>query len=522
MFSTRVQVIGIAAGLIALGLGLCLYKAINLGFPLLPGEYRDVWTLESKVSVEPSEKGPVEVELRLPEMLTGWTAADEHFASSGFGFAIIDGATEPAESAEAEATHSDRRARWTRQQLQRPTTLYYKLQIYRSVEPQALPAIVPPMVRPPLLEEDQLAAMERLVAKLAAVSSGPESFAGLLIQEINNQSPDQDTLFLLSSYRDNPVVVMLDVLAYRGIAASRVRGIVLEDGRRRQTLSSLIEIHTTEGSIVFDPKTAAAGLPDNFFVWQRGDSAILNVLGGRNSRLEFALVSNRLPVKTLIGMGQGSPEMDLLDFSIYALPVEQQGIFKGLLLIPVAALIVVLMRILVGVRTSGTFMPVLIALAFIQTTLMVGLMIFVGLLGVGLWIRSYLSHLNLLLVSRVAAVIIVVILLMAVLAIISYKLGLDQALTVTFFPTVIVAWTIERMSVLWEEEGGYEVLVQASGSLLVAVLAYLTMSNPVVAHLTFNFPELMLSLLGVILLLGKYTGFRLSELYRFRDMDPLK
>jgi hypothetical protein len=522
MFSTRVQVVGIAAGLIALGLGLCLYKAINLGFPLLPGEYRDVWTLESKVSVEPSEKGPVEVELRLPEMLTGWTAADEHFASSGFGFAIIDGATEPAESAETEATHSDRRARWTRQQLQRPTTLYYKLQIYRSVEPQALPAIVPPMVRPPLLEEDQLAAMERLVAKLAAVSSGPESFAGLLIQEINNQSPDQDTLFLLSSYRDNPVVVMLDVLAYRGIAASRVRGIVLEDGRRRQTLSSLIEIHTTEGSIVFDPKTAAAGLPDNFFVWQRGDSAILNVLGGRNSRLEFALVSNRLPVKTLIGMGQGSPEMDLLDFSIYALPVEQQGIFKGLLLIPVAALIVVLMRILVGVRTSGTFMPVLIALAFIQTTLMVGLMIFVGLLGVGLWIRSYLSHLNLLLVSRVAAVIIVVILLMAVLAIISYKLGLDQALTVTFFPTVIVAWTIERMSVLWEEEGGYEVLVQASGSLLVAVLAYLTMSNPVVAHLTFNFPELMLSLLGVILLLGKYTGFRLSELYRFRDMDPLK
>lgn len=522
MFSTRVQVVGIAAGLIALGLGLCLYKAINLGFPLLPGEYRDVWTLESKVSVELSQKGPVEVELRLPEMLTGWTAADEHFASSGFGFAIIDGATEPAESAETEATHSDRRARWTRQQLQRPTTLYYKLQIYRSVEPQALPAIVPPMVRPPLLEEDQLAAMERLVAKLAAVSSGPESFAGLLIQEINNQSPDQDTLFLLSSYRDNPVVVMLDVLAYRGIAASRVRGIVLEDGRRRQTLSSLIEIHTTEGSIVFDPKTAAAGLPDNFFVWQRGDSAILNVLGGRNSRLEFALVSNRLPVKTLIGMGQGSPEMDLLDFSIYALPVEQQGIFKGLLLIPVAALIVVLMRILVGVRTSGTFMPVLIALAFIQTTLMVGLMIFVGLLGVGLWIRSYLSHLNLLLVSRVAAVIIVVILLMAVLAIISYKLGLDQALTVTFFPTVIVAWTIERMSVLWEEEGGYEVLVQASGSLLVAVLAYLTMSNPVVAHLTFNFPELMLSLLGVILLLGKYTGFRLSELYRFRDMDPLK
>ena len=54
--------------------------------------------------------------------------------------------------------------------------------------------------------------------------------------------------------------MILDVLAYRGISASRVRGIVLEDGRRRQTLSSLIEIHGAESSIVFNPKTAATGL----------------------------------------------------------------------------------------------------------------------------------------------------------------------------------------------------------------------------------------------------------------------
>jgi flagellar biosynthesis component FlhA len=141
---------------------------------------------------------------------------------------------------------------------------------------------------------------------------------------------------------------------------------------------------------------------------------------------------------------------------------------------------------------------------------------------VGLWIRSWLSHLNLLLVARVSAVVIVVILLMATLAVLSYKMGLDQALTVTFFPTIILSWTIERMSILWEEEGPREVVKQGGGSLLVAVLAYLVMSAPLVAHLTFNFPELLISLLGVILLLGKYTGYRLSELYRFRDLANSK
>ena len=507
------QVVLIAGLLISLGLGLTLYKAINLGFPLLPGEYSDVWTVETKANFRPSSNSAVEVELVLPKMLAGWTNLDEHFASSGFGFSIIDG------QADTRLMADSRRARWTRQSLDRPTTLYYKMQLHRSADSTQLPDF--PVFNPvqPRLKPDQQAAMERLVIKLAEKSSDQERFTSLLIQEFLRDSPDQDTLFLLDSYQEDALTVIMDVLAYRGIPAHQICGIFLEDGRRRQTLSSLVEIYNGEGWVILDPRTGITGLPQNFFIWQRGEGTILNVVGGRNSSLEFALVSNSLPVKTVVGMGQRSEEVDLLDFSIYALPVEQQGIFKGLLLIPVAALVVVFMRILVGVRTSGTFMPVLIALAFIQTTLIVGLLIFLGLVGVGLWIRSYLSHLNLLLVSRVAAVIIVVILLMAVLAVISYKLGLDQALTVTFFPTVIVAWTIERMSILWEEEGGHEVLIQGGGSLIVAVLAYLAMSTPIVEHLTFNFPELMLSLLGIILLLGKYTGFRLSELHRFRDLD---
>ena len=168
-----------------------------------------------------------------------------------------------------------------------------------------------------------------------------------------------------------------------------------------------------------------------------------------------------------------------LDFSIYTLPVEQQGVFKNILLVPIGALLVVLLRVFVGLRTAGTFMPILIALAFIQTTLLTGLWVFTVVVGIGLWIRSYLSHLNLLLVARVSAVVVVVVLLMATFSIISYKLGIDQALTVTFFPTIILSWTIERMSILWEEEGGHEVLIQGSGSLVVAVATYLAVGAEV-------------------------------------------
>ena len=194
------------------------------------------------------------------------------------------------------------------------------------------------------------------------------------------------------------------------------------------------------------------------------------------------------------------------------------GDIKLLLLVPIGALVVVVMRSLVGLRTSGTFMPILIALAFKQTLLLSGLIMFVLVVGIGLVIRSYLSKLNLLLVPRISAVVIVVILLFAGVSIASFKLGIEAGLTITFFPMIIMAWTIERMSVLWEEDSPREALVQGAGSLAVAVLVYLSMSIRLVEYLAFSFPELLLVVLAVTLLLGHYTGYRLSELRRFAPM----
>jgi hypothetical protein len=163
-------------------------------------------------------------------------------------------------------------------------------------------------------------------------------------------------------------------------------------------------------------------------------------------------------------------------------------------------------------------MPVLISVAFLETQLLPGLIIFTTIVSIGLWIRSILSQLNMLLVARLAAVIIVVIGIMGAMSVFSWKLGITQALTVTFFPMIILAWTIERMSILWEEEGPKDVVIEGFGSLLVASMSYLLMSNPMVEHLTFNFPELLLTVLGLTLLLGQYTGYRLLELRRFKPL----
>ena len=67
-----------------------------------------------------------------------------------------------------------------------------------------------------------------------------------------------------------------------------------------------------------------------------------------------------------------------------------------------------------------------------------------------------------------------------------------------------------------------DAIKQGIGSLIAATIAYLIMSIKYVEHLVFVFPEILLILLAATLLLGRYSGFRLLELRRFKALTDIK
>jgi hypothetical protein len=209
----------------------------------------------------------------------------------------------------------------------------------------------------------------------------------------------------------------------------------------------------------------------------------------------------------------------LVDFSLFSLPIQTQAVYSVLLMIPIGALIMVFMRNIIGIDAFGTFMPVLIALSFRETQLLWGAILFSLLVALGLSIRFLLERLRLLLVPRLSAVLIVVVILMLIVSVVSHKLGLETGLSVALFPMVIIAMTIERMSIVWEERGPADAIRGGVGSLVVAMLAYLGMGMKWLEHLIFVFPELLLIALAIVILLGRYTGYRLTELTRFKALS---
>jgi len=180
--------------------------------------------------------------------------------------------------------------------------------------------------------------------------------------------------------------------------------------------------------------------------------------------------------------------------------------------------VVVFMRTIIGLPCFGTFMPVLIALAFRETDLLWGIGLFCLIVGAGLLLRFYLNNLRLLLVARLASVLTLVVLIMLGISLLSNELGLVQGFSIALFPIVIMTMVIERMSITWDESGPLEAFTQGLGSLAIAVVSFLVMNNDHLQYLIFVFPELLLIVLALCLIMGSYTGYRLNELFRFRDL----
>ena len=205
-------------------------------------------------------------------------------------------------------------------------------------------------------------------------------------------------------------------------------------------------------------------------------------------------------------------------FSVFNLPLNEQNTIKWLTIFPLAILVIVLIRNVVGILTMGTFTPMLIALALVKTGLVPGLICFSIILAVGLLLRSVLSRLNLLLVPRISAVVIFVILMMQLMTILGYRFSVDIGLSAVFFPIIIMAWIIERASITWEEEGSSNALREVFFSVIAAIITYAIISNEVIRHIMFVFNELNLVILFIVMLLGTYTGYRLTELKRFAPL----
>ncbi|HCA89965.1 MAG: hypothetical protein CMF38_05015 [Legionellaceae bacterium] len=492
-------------GLFLVGMGLFFYRHTMLDVPLSESETVNSWMVEANLRFTPEHKHtPIKASFIIPYMPPYFAILDEYFVSHNYGVTTnLEG--------------YNRQTIWSLRRASGAQSLYYRA-IFRETDANESTLAKPPALKLVTLSENQQSAVDTITHAVRSSSADIQTFAQATIKELNKREGSAK-LLVDNHFGDESVInAAVTVLNQAKIYAMLIKGIYL-NARSKAEFKALMAVYNGQKWLYINPQNGSMGLPKNFLIWQYGAQPLYEVAGGAQ-KVVFSLTVSPTPINALtIAKARGvQTESQMLRFSLLQLPIHVQETYKVLLTIPIGAFIILLLRNFVGLTTFGTFMPVLIALAFRETHIVWGVTLFILIVSFGLIVRFYLDQLRLLLVPRLAAILTVVILLMISISILSQNLGLEHGFSVALFPMVILTMTIERMCITWDERGASEAFKASLGSLFAAIVAFKVMSFPPLQYLIFAFPELLLVLLAFILWFGQYKGYRLTELRRFKAL----
>lgn len=489
--------------LVVLGISVTAYQIFVLGIPVTEDATDDLWNIDAKVEFVASTKDPVKIQMFVPPLSRDYVSLNESFISNNYGVAVnrVDG---------------NRKVTWSARRAKGNQTLYYRLVLTKRYTGEKSKVKGPTFRDSIAVEGAEKVAAEALLAPIRQHSADVETFIGEAIKRVNNLNDDNVKLLLAGdpSLGHKAKIVEL-VLSIAHVPVEKVHTIRLVADQPQMPELWLRSFNGTDW-LYFNPETGEQGLPTDRLLWWTGDENLITVDGGKKANVTFSLNNSEMNAIRLAKLTDENTDANFLEYSLYGLPLQTQQTFMIMVMIPIGVLVILILRNLIGIQTLGTFTPVLIALAFRETQLGFGIMLFTVITALGLSLRSYLEHLKLQMLPRLSVVLTFVVVLIAAISLFSHKLGLERGLSVALFPMVILTMTIERLSITWEERGSGHAMKVAIGTLFAASLAHLIMSVPELVYFVFTFPAILLILVGFMLAMGRYRGYRLTELVRFK------
>ncbi|GAB4534950.1 MAG: inactive transglutaminase family protein [Pleurocapsa sp.] len=531
------QALLLALFLAAIGLGIFIHKLTASDVPFLPNRTFDSWYVEAKIALDsqPSvfseeTNSLTTIRLHLPQDSQRYEIKAENFISEGFDRTI-----------EKKQDNLNREVVFTKQDnFDDNEYIFYRANIKRK------PGVNPGKEEIPLsgrrLVHKQMVRFgentERVEDNLS--ENLPTSEIKSLLEEAQNKFNGDRLSFTQHIYQlaletddlrikgiernvrkpDSTAQVAAFLLQRAGVPARVGNGIFLRAEEVYSTdFVEWLEVKDGDKWLAYDPLNQSFGEQNRYLTWWYGSDRVLQAKGSNNVDLSVVVQPNTNRGITREVLGNDSAMSPFLEYSFLRLPLATQRILQILVLIPIGALVVSVLHQMVGLSTFGTFTPILISLAFRQTGVFVGIPLFILIVIIGLLFRGYLNKLQLLIVPRLAAILTATVLIIGFLTVLLQGLEINLGLSVSLFPIVILAMTIERASSMWEEEGAKDTIIAGVGTIAISVIGYFCMFNDYIEHWAFVFPELLLVVLAINIMVGRYNGYKLTEYFRFISLQ---
>jgi hypothetical protein len=512
----------VGALLVVFGLGVFALKHFRYGIPLAIAEGVGPWQVELRVNVRGANaRGSVQA--LLPASEAGQTVFDESPTSDSLDFVLRD---QPS---------GNRSGVWS-------GTIGEIHEVVYAFHVQTAEVEIPLPPAGPFAEPPRSIGALYLEPSVALPSSAPEIreqierlglpppqdlparirtlYAFVANEVVTVDDGSADTLLVLANRGGSQLgkeQLLASLMRAAGVPARLVHGLELSvDATPQERVWT--EVWVNEAWIPMSTThDFFARRPESWLVLGRGNVAPVEATGVRAIGHRYRSLREHLRTEEIANLlTPDNPVFARLSF--YRLPLPTQAALRVLLLIPLGAVMVALFRNVIGVTTYGTFMPILISLALRTYPLMRSLLLVALVIAFALLLRRALEFLRLLMVPRLSIMLCTVVLLVASVALVGDDTATAELFAGVLFPMVILTMLTERIFITSAEEGVREALVRALISTAVAGSIHPIFQNARAEYLMFTFPELTFCAMGVLVWIGGYTGYRVSDLLRFRSL----
>ena len=192
-----------------------------------------------------------------------------------------------------------------------------------------------------------------------------------------------------------------------------------------------------------------------------------------------------------------------------------------LLLLPIVTFVIAFSRNVVGIRGFGIFLPAALSVVFVATGPIVGIGLFLVIVTVSTVVRLVLRKLKLKLqyLPRMSFILWAVVLGVLGVLFMAPLLNFSALANVSIFAVLVLILLAEDFSRVQLGKSAKTAVSLTFETLILSIISYLFLTlQPLRQYVLLN-PEASLFLVALAdLILGKYTGLRVMEFYRFRKL----
>lgn len=189
-----------------------------------------------------------------------------------------------------------------------------------------------------------------------------------------------------------------------------------------------------------------------------------------------------------------------------------------ILALPFIATLITVFRQVVGIKSFGIYTPLVLTFAFWATGLKYGLAIFTVILVTGTVVRYFLKSFKLLYLPRMAIVITAISVATLITLAVGGSMNRAGLSSTPILAILILITLIEKFISTQVEKGIRTASLLSIETLIISTVGYYFIIWDKFRDFVLNYPEYIIFLFIINMFLGRWTGLRLSEYLRFKNV----